>query len=90
MSPGAKAPGFLFALGVSDRTLKALTLKLACMPAAADDCVQPALYAREREPADASDTPTPSFIHADPSWLNRICVATTKSAAHADRVGFRR
>jgi hypothetical protein len=44
-------------------------------------------YAGERD-ADASETPS-SFIHADPSWLNRAGVATTKSAARgADRVGF--
>jgi hypothetical protein len=42
-------------------------------------------------PADTSETPPASFIHADPSWLNRTGVATAKSAAlGAVWVGFRR
>jgi hypothetical protein len=47
-------------------------------------------YARERESAGARETP-PSIIDADPFWLNRAGVATTKSMARgADRVGFLR
>jgi hypothetical protein len=69
-----------------------LILKLAYVPLAADDRLQLALMGESGSRRNLSETPTrPHSIHVDPSWLNRIGVATAKlAAARADRVGFRR